>query len=154
MVYRRTSPPFRPSVHMRHTDRDYIGGATNDTLVIDWIASKTGPVFVLSDNKASFELLRGKFPDRVVGVGRFLNATFQNTGNGGIGNGKSETDLAHIVVDMWVASYSHNFAGSAGSSFSQHILHMRHARGITNPGELCNTVCMKVISDFQSYGRL
>jgi len=112
------------AVHLRHTDKDAGGDGSNDTAVIEWAGRKTARrIFVAADNPDSVASFHAAFPGRVTAGGRFVLPE-QRTKQGGL----RETTLFDAFVDLWVASYSTDFHGVWGSTFSWQIEPLRRAR--------------------------
>lgn len=123
--------PFS-ALHMRHTDmdttfHDHIG--SSDAQALAWAATTSGPLFVAADNAASLSLLQAAFPNRVVSGSTFNPPPERVDGVPGNATVPTRhTTLADAVVDMWVASYSTDFMGTAGSTFSEQVRYPRYLK--------------------------
>ena len=110
-------------MHLRHTDKDAGGDGSNDTAVIEWAGRTARRIFVAADNRESVDSFNAAFPGRVTAGGRFVLPE-QRAQQGGL----RETTLFDAFVDLWVASYSTDFHGVWGSTFSWQIEALRRAR--------------------------
>jgi hypothetical protein len=116
--------PFS-ALHLRHTDMDTTFAehqGTSDAEAIAWAAMTSGPLYVAADNGASLSLLQSTFPGRVIsGSTHIQPSSALTSSNATISAAVRHTSLADAVVDMWVASYSTDFMGTAGSTFSEQV---------------------------------
>jgi len=109
------------AIHIRRTDHTthcrHLGlTATRDEEFIAWANARTGPVFLATDNTDTrAEMLRRLGP-RLVWQGP-MGATANDA--------QRNNSLADAVVDLYVCVAAESFMGSAHSSFSELIMHLR-----------------------------
>lgn len=112
------------AMHVRRTDhtthcRHQGLRPTSDDEFIRWARPRTGPIFLATDNTETRATMLGALGPQLVYQGPMDPPTIESRRN---------NSLADAVVDLYVCANAEAFMGSAHSSFSELIAHLREVR--------------------------
>jgi hypothetical protein len=110
------------AMHVRRTDHVRLAHAqgryTTDAEFVEWAKARVSPVFVATDNVETREVMQRALP-AVIWQGAMQPSTALQH------ESRRYNSLADAVVDMWLCVRADEFMGSAHSSFSELVGHLR-----------------------------